>query len=521
VGVDDRGPREPGPDEHAPSVVRGEGPPEDGREREEADRQREVRLGGVEGTRAPQRPGEVVREDGDPDDHDARHEGGVGQPPEPEPRGEPGHADRDGDQLERRQPLGWILDARPDGDELRHRADNRETHPPPRGAGARLRSRRGRDPFPPAPQRGGARGSASDEKRQRDEEVAKRDRGRRARRGRDHRERLACVRVDPERPCGCVRTCSGVVFDCRSSIPSTVTPEHVRNKLRGGGTRSTRMELETAALERTDAPADRPVETLDDVRDLGPPEPLRQTLELLADLPDETVLVQRNDRAPQFLYPKLDDRGYAHETIGPTERSSRRSHGDRATTTGVARRDGRRRDGRGGRPMSFLGGSEPPVRSGRRLRPRAHPRARRLPRGPRRAWWARPRRAPPDRGGRLRRVRRVRRHVRLQPRATQPRPATHGRAGFRYAEEADDPTTLRAEFTPTTAFCPQAEPLAVGVPRARRGRHPRLRAGPRPRRRLARRERRRQRAPREGSPEGDPEPVGDRGGSPSDPSTPF
>jgi hypothetical protein len=74
------------------------------------------------------------------------------------------------------------------------------------------------------------------------------------------------------------------------------------------------MELETTALERTDAPADRPVETLD-VRALGPPEPLRQTLELLADLPDETVLVQRNDRAPQFLYPKLDDRGYAYETV--------------------------------------------------------------------------------------------------------------------------------------------------------------------------------------------------------------
>ncbi|WP_200531524.1 DUF2249 domain-containing protein [Halorubrum sp. LN27] len=74
------------------------------------------------------------------------------------------------------------------------------------------------------------------------------------------------------------------------------------------------MELKTTALERTDAPADRPVETLD-VRELGPPEPLRRTLELLADLPDETVLVQRNDRAPQFLYPKLDDRGYAHETV--------------------------------------------------------------------------------------------------------------------------------------------------------------------------------------------------------------
>jgi len=42
----------------------------------------------------------------------------------------------------------------------------------------------------------------------------------------------------------------------------------------------------------------------------------------------------------------------------------------------------------------------------------------------------------------------------------------HTDAGFRYAEEADDPTTRRAEFTPTTAFCPQAEPLAVGAFRA-------------------------------------------------------
>jgi len=42
----------------------------------------------------------------------------------------------------------------------------------------------------------------------------------------------------------------------------------------------------------------------------------------------------------------------------------------------------------------------------------------------------------------------------------------HPDAGFRYAEEAGDPTTLRAEFTPTTAFCPQAEPLAVGAFRA-------------------------------------------------------
>lgn len=67
-------------------------------------------------------------------------------------------------------------------------------------------------------------------------------------------------------------------------------------------------------VDRTDAPTGRPTETLD-VRELGPPEPLTQTLELLADLPSETVLVQLNDRAPRFLYPKLQDRGYAFETI--------------------------------------------------------------------------------------------------------------------------------------------------------------------------------------------------------------
>jgi uncharacterized protein (DUF2249 family) len=70
----------------------------------------------------------------------------------------------------------------------------------------------------------------------------------------------------------------------------------------------------TEAIAATDAPSDAPVETLD-VRSLGPPHPLRQTLETLADLPDGTVLVQHNDRAPQHLYPKLEDRGYAYETI--------------------------------------------------------------------------------------------------------------------------------------------------------------------------------------------------------------
>lgn len=72
--------------------------------------------------------------------------------------------------------------------------------------------------------------------------------------------------------------------------------------------------VDPSVIEATDAPNDAPVETLD-VRSLGPPHPLRQTLETLADLPAGTVLVQRNDRAPRHLYPKLEDRGYVYETI--------------------------------------------------------------------------------------------------------------------------------------------------------------------------------------------------------------
>ena len=45
----------------------------------------------------------------------------------------------------------------------------------------------------------------------------------------------------------------------------------------------------------------------------------------------------------------------------------------------------------------------------------------------------------------------------------------HEDAGFRYAEEAGDPSVLRAEFTPTTRFCPQASALAVGAFRAWNG----------------------------------------------------
>jgi hypothetical protein len=67
------------------------------------------------------------------------------------------------------------------------------------------------------------------------------------------------------------------------------------------------------AVERTDAPGDRPRRALD-VRELGPPKPLTETLETLPEHDDED-LVQVNDRAPPHLYPKLTDRDYEFETV--------------------------------------------------------------------------------------------------------------------------------------------------------------------------------------------------------------
>ncbi|MBV0925863.1 hypothetical protein KTS45_16790 [Halomicroarcula limicola] len=45
----------------------------------------------------------------------------------------------------------------------------------------------------------------------------------------------------------------------------------------------------------------------------------------------------------------------------------------------------------------------------------------------------------------------------------------HSDSGFRYAREADDPSVLRAEFTPTTEFCPQSDTLTLGAFRAWNG----------------------------------------------------
>lgn len=42
----------------------------------------------------------------------------------------------------------------------------------------------------------------------------------------------------------------------------------------------------------------------------------------------------------------------------------------------------------------------------------------------------------------------------------------HPDAGYRYARDPETPDTLRAEFTPTTAFCPQTRTLTVASFRA-------------------------------------------------------
>lgn len=78
------------------------------------------------------------------------------------------------------------------------------------------------------------------------------------------------------------------------------------------------MESVVELVAKTAAPTRTSVEFFD-ARELPPPKPLQETLERLVQVPDSTVFVQLNDRAPQFLYPKLDDRGYTYETFSIPE----------------------------------------------------------------------------------------------------------------------------------------------------------------------------------------------------------
>lgn len=52
-----------------------------------------------------------------------------------------------------------------------------------------------------------------------------------------------------------------------------------------------------------------------DVRGLEPPEPMVEILGLIERGEAGTVLIAHLDREPIFLYPELDDRGWAHEAM--------------------------------------------------------------------------------------------------------------------------------------------------------------------------------------------------------------
>ena len=94
----------------------------------------------------------------------------------------------------------------------------------------------------------------------------------------------------------------------------------------GVGSLSSRMRsgpddptaVERAVTEQTGAPARGETVSLD-VRELGPPKPLRETLERVETLGDGDILVQYNDRTPQFLFPRLDDRGFAYAAVETDE----------------------------------------------------------------------------------------------------------------------------------------------------------------------------------------------------------
>jgi uncharacterized protein (DUF2249 family) len=66
-----------------------------------------------------------------------------------------------------------------------------------------------------------------------------------------------------------------------------------------------------------DAPADPARATRLDVRGLEAPLPMQRVLERLDGLAPGQTLEVIHSRRPLFLYPQLDDRGFAHETDEP------------------------------------------------------------------------------------------------------------------------------------------------------------------------------------------------------------
>lgn len=75
----------------------------------------------------------------------------------------------------------------------------------------------------------------------------------------------------------------------------------------------------SGANEAVDAPDPDGDVIMIDVRGLEPPEPMVRTLEALAAMPRGKTLVQINVRVPQFLIPKLEERGFTYEVREQSE----------------------------------------------------------------------------------------------------------------------------------------------------------------------------------------------------------
>lgn len=73
-----------------------------------------------------------------------------------------------------------------------------------------------------------------------------------------------------------------------------------------------RVSTSFATADERDANAANDTIVLD-VRGLEPPEPMVRTLEALATMPRGTTLVQLNVRVPQYLLPKLAERGFTYD----------------------------------------------------------------------------------------------------------------------------------------------------------------------------------------------------------------
>ncbi len=71
------------------------------------------------------------------------------------------------------------------------------------------------------------------------------------------------------------------------------------------------------STESAPAAGSQPDDHVLDVRRLEPPEPMVRVLEAVDRLAPGARLVVHHDRRPVFLYPQLEERGFAHETDEP------------------------------------------------------------------------------------------------------------------------------------------------------------------------------------------------------------